>query len=90
MFFEYEKERPKLLDEETIKDPLGRLYIPRGLWQDMINSYEKEEVLNRLRDLINRGIISFPYQHYSKEDVLDEFQRLKKSEASFSHESVGE
>ena len=84
MFFEYEKERPKLLDEETIKDPLGRLYVPRGLWQDMINSYEKEEVLNRLRDLINRGIISFPYQHYSKEDVLDEFQRLKKSEACFS------
>ena len=84
MFFEYDKEKPKLLDETTINGPSGNLYIPKGLWQDMIKSYEKEDVLNRLRDLINKGVISFPYQHYIKEEVLDEFQRLRNSVASFS------
>ena len=59
MFFEYEKEKPKLLDEATIKDPLGNLYVSKGLWRDIINSYERKEILDRLKDLIDRGVLSF-------------------------------
>ena len=81
MFFEYEKEKPKLL--EDIKDLNGDLYIPKGLWQDVIKSYKKEEVLTKLKDLINRGEISFPLKEYNTLEVKEEYHRLKSSEMGF-------
>ena len=81
MFFEYEKEKPKLL--EDIKDLNGDLYIPKGLWQDIIKSYKKEEVFTKLKDLINRGEISFPLKEYNTLEVQEEYHRLKSSEMGF-------
>jgi len=82
MFFEYEKEKPKLLEE--IKDLNGDLHIPKGLWRDTIDSYKKEEVLRRLKELINNDEIKFPFREYSLLEVQEEYQRLKTSSESFS------
>lgn len=83
MFFDYEKEPSKLLDEAQIKAPNGELYVPKGLWQEIISHYPREQVLARLKDLINRGVIKFPYKTYERVEVREEFNKLVKSEASF-------
>ncbi len=83
MFLDYEKEPPKLLDESQIKDLNGDLYVARGLWQDVISHYSKEEVLDRLRHLINTGAILFPYKEYLELSVREEFNKLKNSTSYF-------
>ena len=81
MFFEYEKEKPKLL--ENIKDLNGNLHIPKGLWRDTIDSYKKEEVLRKLKELINNNEIKFPFREYGLLEVQKEYQQLKSSSESF-------
>ena len=73
MFFEYEKEKPSLL--ENIKDLNGNLHIPKGLWRDTIDFYKKEEVLRKLKELINNNEIKFPFREYSFLEIQEEYQR---------------
>ena len=83
MFLDYEKQPPKLLDFKQIKDVNGNLYVPKGLWQEIISHYSKEEVLVRLKDLIDSGEISFPYKEYLKLSVKEELNKLKNSTSYF-------
>jgi len=84
MFLDYDKEPPKLLDLSQIKDVQGNLYISKGLWQEVISHYSREEVLDRLKELINTGEITFPYREYTQSSVKEEFNRLKNNESLFT------
>lgn len=84
MFLDYDKEPPKLLDLSQIKDVQGNLYVSKGLWQEVISHYSQEEVLDRLKELINTGEIAFPYREYTQSSVKEEFNRLKNNESLFT------
>ena len=83
MFFEYEKEKTALPEVNQIKALDGSLYLPKGLWREIITTYEKEEVLTWLKSLIDNGDLSFPYQEHQESLSSQRFRQLVQSEAHF-------
>jgi len=86
MLFDLETHKPPLLDEKDIFDIHGELFIPRGLWSKIISSYPKQEIHERMKDLINQGLISFPYKQYNTQEIRNEFISLKYKEAYLKEE----
>jgi hypothetical protein len=87
LFDDLEIEKPNLLKEEEIFDLNGDLFIPRGLWQSIISSYTKEEIHQRMRDLIEDGKIKFPYREYNTQEIRNEFSLLCSREPQMSEDS---
>lgn len=84
LFEDLEIEKPTLLGEDEIFGIDGELFIPRGLWQKIISSYTKDEIHQRMKDLINDGKIKFPYREYTEQEIKNEFSLLQSKTSSMS------
>jgi hypothetical protein len=82
LFEDLEIKKPNLLDENEIFGIDQKIFIPRGLWQNIISSYSNEEIMKRMIVLIDEGKIKFPYREYNLEEIRNEFSLLQSKDAS--------
>jgi 16S rRNA G966 N2-methylase RsmD len=82
--FDYEPIKPPLIPKSSLWNINGQLHIPKSLWRQIVESYPKEVIHNRLKDLIEDETIAFPYQKNEGHIVMEDYVRLCRSNPTVS------
>jgi hypothetical protein len=58
----------------------GEFFVPKHLWQEIVESHTVEEISKFIQNLILKHDIPFPFEKYSQLELKNEFAKLKNED----------